>query len=335
MIRSVLILGVTFCLVLVCAVWLVWQDKERQLHSALNIREPVRLNIEPGTSLSELAIQLTGNGWLEHPNYLIFEARLLKKASKIKSGEYLVAPGTTPLELLDLLVAGKVIQHSITLVEGWQFRDIRDAIRGHEVIRPTISDWSPASIVNLLNLPHSSPEGLFFPDTYHFPRGTTDAEFLHRANNRLESVLANEWREQELNLPYQSAYEALIMASIIEKETAVAEERRQIAGVFVRRLEKGMKLQTDPTVIYAMGEIFDGDIRRKDLSIDSPFNTYLYAGLPPTPIALAGRESIHAALHPENGKSLYFVARGDGTHYFSATLKEHNNAVNKYQLKKN
>lgn len=335
MIRSVLILGVTFSLVLVCTVWLVWQDKERQLHSALNIREPVRLNIEPGTSMSELAIQLTENDWLEHPNYLIFEARLLKKANRIKSGEYLVTPGTTPLELLDLLVSGKVIQHSITLVEGWQFREVRDAIRGHEAIRQTISDWGPASIVNLLNLPHSSPEGLFFPDTYHFPRGTTDAEVLHRAYSRLEIMLANEWQEREQNLPYQSAYDALIMASIIEKETGVAEERGQIAGVFVRRLEKGMKLQTDPTVIYAIGEAFDGDIRHKDLSIDSPFNTYLYAGLPPTPIALAGRNAIHAALHPETGNSLYFVARGDGTHYFSATLKEHNHAVNTYQMKKN
>ena len=183
-----------------------------------------------------------------------------------------------------------------------------------------------------LGYPKQHPEGLFFPDTYHFPRATTDKEFLQRAYQRLQTVLEEEWQQRAENLPYQSAYEALIMASIIEKETGLASERETIAGVFVRRLNKKMKLQTDPTVIYAMGQQFDGNIRKKDLSIDSPYNTYRYKGLPPTPIALAGREAIYAALQPQDGKALYFVAKGDGSHYFSETLAEHNSAVAKYQL---
>ena len=184
-----------------------------------------------------------------------------------------------------------------------------------------------------LGYPDLMPEGLFFPDTYYFPKGTTDIAFLQRAYQRLKVVLDEEWQQRDANLPYQNAYEALIMASIIEKETGLASDRGTIAGVFVRRLNKNMKLQTDPTVIYAMGKQYNGNIRKKDLDIDSPYNTYRHKGLPPGPIALASREAIHAALHPEDGKSLYFVAKGDGSHYFSENLTEHNRAVAKYQLK--
>lgn len=185
-----------------------------------------------------------------------------------------------------------------------------------------------------LGYPGLPAEGLFYPDTYHFPRGTTDVAFLRRSHEALLQVLKEEWQSRDEGLPYQSPYEALIMASLIEKETALASERGQIAGVFVRRLQRGMLLQTDPTVIYAMQESFDGNIRRKDLQIDSPYNTYVYAGLPPTPIALVGREAIFAAMQPEEGKTLYFVAKGDGSHHFSETLQEHNRAVAKYQLGK-
>lgn len=332
MIRSVIILGLGLCLLVGAGLWFVWQDKEAVMHSPLNLTEDAILMVEPGTSLANLALSLAERGWLANPNYLIFEARLQEKAGRIKSGEFLISRGTTVQQLLDQLIIGKVVQHDLTLVEGWNFRELRDAIRQNAVLQHTIDDWSPGAVAQALDLQHDSPEGLFFPDTYHFPRGTTDIAFLQRARDRLRIVLEQEWQQRAADLPYETAYEALIMASIIEKETAVAEERGRIAGVFVRRLQKGMKLQTDPTVIYAMGEVFDGDIRRKDLAIDSPYNTYVYPGLPPTPIALVGREAIHAALHPEPGNTLYFVAKGDGTHHFSATLREHNNAVRKYQL---
>ncbi len=334
MIRSVLLLGATITVLIVVGLWFVWQHMQTQLNTPITLADDTHFVIQPGQNLADVAHRLTENGWLSHPNYLIFTARRTGKANQIKSGEYPISKGTTPLQLLDQFVEGKVIQHSLTLVEGWNLRQIEDAIRSSEILEQTITDWSGANLIKLLNIPHASAEGLIYPDTYHFPRGTTDLDFLQRAYDRLQAVLQQEWEKRASELPYQSAYEALIMASIIEKETGVAEERPQIAGVFVRRLNKGMKLQTDPTVIYAMGENFDGNIRRKDLKIDSPFNTYVYPGLPPTPIAAVGRAAIHAALNPESGKSLYFVSRGDGTHYFSETLAEHNRAVRKYQLKK-
>lgn len=208
------------------------------------------------------------------------------------------------------------------------------AIHATDLIEHTLLSDEPENIMIELGYAGNVAEGLFFPDTYNFPKGTTDKAFLQRAYQRLHDILDEEWQARAENLPYKTAYEALIMASIIEKETGLASERSTIAGVFVRRLNKKMKLQTDPTVIYAMGKQFNGNIRKKDLDIDSPYNTYRYKGLPPSPIALVGREAIHAALHPEKGKSLYFVAKGDGSHYFSETLKEHNRAVAKYQLNK-
>ena len=198
----------------------------------------------------------------------------------------------------------------------------------------TLANVDSETVMTALAYPEVHPEGRFFPDTYHFPIGMTDIEFLRRAYVKMARVLEEEWQQREAGLPYKTSDEALIMASILEKETAVAEERAAIAGVFVRRLQKGMKLQTDPTVIYAMGDDYHGNIRRKDLKIDSPYNTYFYVGLPPTPISLPGVEAIHAALHPEDGETLYFVAKGDGSHYFSKTLKEHNRAVARYQLGK-
>jgi len=333
-IRSIIILGLGFILLAGASLWLVWKDKEAYLQKPMSIEDDVVLAVEAGTNLSALALALTEKGWISNSNYLILEARLQGKAHRIKSGEYLVTRGTTPQQLLDQLITGKVIQHELTLIEGWDFSGVANAVRNNTTLAPTIGDWSPAAVARALKLEYSSPEGLFFPDTYHFPRGTTDLQFLQRARDRLQQVLAAAWQQRAADLPYENAYEALIMASIIEKETGVADERGRIAGVFVRRLQKGMKLQTDPTVIFAMGNEYDGNIRRKDLSHESPYNTYVHAGLPPTPIALAGREAIHAALHPEPGDALYFVSRGDGTHHFSATLREHNNAVNKYQLKK-
>ena len=238
------------------------------------------------------------------------------------------------MQLLEQFVAGKVIQHTLTLLEGWSFNQVIETVSNSWKLVHTLQGTEPSQVMSVIGHPAIAAEGQFFPDTYHFPAGTTDIEFLRRANQMLLQVLNEEWQQRTANLPYQTSYDALVMASIIEKETGRADEREKIAGVFVLRLKQDMKLQTDPTVIYAMGTAYNGNIRRKDLEIDSPYNTYRYKGLPPTPIALAGREAIHAALHPEDGKALYFVSRGDGSHYFSNTLKEHNSAVAKYQLNK-
>jgi len=309
---------------------------QQQLDSPINIETGTTFSytITPGMNLKIIGEDLVQQGILKHPYYLILEGRLQGSESRLKAGEYLLQSGTTQRQLLEQFEAGKVVQHSLALIEGWSYKQIMSAVSSHEVLIKTLSDTDSKTVMSALGYPEVHPEGRFFPDTYHFPSGMTDIEFLQRAYDTMVAVLDEEWQQKAEGLPYKTADEALIMASIIEKETAVASERATIAGVFVRRLQKGMKLQTDPTVIYAMGDDYHGNIRRKDLKTDSPYNTYVYAGLPPTPIALPGVEAIHAALHPEQAETLYFVAKGDGSHYFSKTLKEHNRAVAKYQLGK-
>ena len=300
----------------------------------LPISEPRALIVEPGSSLSAIAHDLQRQGQLRHIHMLLLYARLRQIADDIHAGEYQLRPGISALGLLRALVRGRVIQYSLTLVEGWTFREIMQAVRQQPNIRQTLPSVEPKAVMSALGKPNHFAEGGFYPDTYHYPKGITDVEFLSRAHERLRTILQEEWEGRAVGLPYASPEEALIMASIVEKETAVAAERSAIAGVFVRRLQKGMRLQTDPTVIYALGIGFDGNLRRRDLNFDSPYNTYRYAGLPPTPIAAAGREAIHAALHPRPGETLYFVSRGDGSHQFSATLEEHNAAVKKYQIRR-
>lgn len=334
MIRVTLIFFSVLLLLAIASTGWLLQEKERQLHSPIKLGEKINFSIKNGSNLKSVLLELSEKGIIKNPYYLLFEARQKKKAALIKAGEYEIHPGTTQMQLLDQFIAGKVIQYSLTLVEGWNFKQVMEAIRQHNYIKQSLADKNQEEIMAMIDCPGLNPEGQFFPDTYHFPVGTSDVEFLQRAQQNLHRVLDDEWENKEENLPYKNAYEALIMASIIEKETGAAEERNKIAGVFVRRLEINMKLQTDPTVIYSLGEQYDGNIRRKDLKFDSPYNTYVYKGLPPTPIALAGREAINAALHPQEGKSLYFVSMGNGKHYFSETLKEHNRAVRKYQLKK-
>lgn len=309
---------------------------QQQLDSPIKIETgtTVSYTIKPGVNLKKIGEDLVDKEILEHPYYLILEGRLQGSESRLKAGEYLLHSGTTQRQLLKQFEAGKVVQHSLALIEGWSYRQIIQAVINNKVLIKTLADTDSKIVMSTLGYPDVYPEGRFFPDTYHFPSGMTDVEFLQRAYEKMVDILSEEWQQKSEGLPYKNADEALIMASIIEKETAVASERAAIAGVFVRRLQKGMKLQTDPTVIYAMGDDYQGNIRRKDLKIDSPYNTYVYAGLPPTPIALPGAEAIHAALHPEQGEALYFVAKGDGSHYFSKTLKEHNRAVTKYQLGK-
>jgi len=328
---------IIFMLLLTCAgftAWYFWQDMQTQLNTPLNLKFEINFIIKPGMSLNQVGDELNNRGLLAQPHYLMLEARRQEVEGQIKAGEYIITPGTTPIQLLEQIVMGKVVQYALIIVEGWNFTQMMDAVANNEQLVQTLENLSPESVMLAIQAPNIKPEGQFFPDTYHFPADTTDVEFLRRAHNRLQHILAEEWTQRAENLPYQSPEEALIMASIIEKETGLASERSQIAGVFVRRLEKNMLLQTDPTIIYAMGDTFNGNIQRKDLKIDSPYNTYVNPGLPPTPIALAGREAIHAVLHPADGNSLYFVAKGDGSHHFSETLKEHNQAVAKYQLSK-
>ena len=314
----------------------VWHDMQTHLDTPIKITTPIPLTytIKSGMNLTQIGQDLTQQGVLDHPYHFILEGRLQGSESRIKAGEYLLQQGITQRQLLEQFVAGKVVQHFLTLIEGWSYMQMMNAVGDNATLLQTLPNTDGTTIMAALGYPDVHPEGRFFPDTYHFPVGMTDIEFLHRAHVKMAHVLEKEWQQRDEGLPYKTSDEALIMASIIEKETAASKERTAIAGVFVRRLQKGMKLQTDPTVIYAMGEDYHGNIRHKDLKEDSPYNTYLYAGLPPTPIALPGIEAIRAALHPEDGETLYFVAKGDGSHYFSKTLKEHNRAITRYQLGK-
>ena len=323
-----------FSLSLLVTVAFFYKDYQTFLETSLSIKNQTVFEVLPGMSFADVNTRLKKLGLIKKTGYFKILALHTKKANDIKSGEYLITPELNPIGLLKLLVSGKVIQYSFTILEGWQISDMTQAVNLTDLLEHTLELDRSEDIMTQLGYANEVAEGLFFPDTYNFPKGTTDKEFLQRAHLRLHEILDEEWQSSAKDLPYKTPYEALIMASIIEKETSLASERKTIAGVFIRRLNKGMKLQTDPTVIYAIGKEFDGDIRKKDLNIDSLYNTYRYKGLPPSPIALVGREAIHAALHPEKGKSLYFVAKGDGSHYFSETLKEHNRAVTKYQLKK-
>ena len=290
--------------------------------------------LSAGASLNKLANDLAVRGIIQHPRFFILLGRQMKAATRLQAGEYSLLQEMTPQAMLEEMVAGNVIQHELTLIEGQSFREMLLRVHAQPVLEHTLIDKSDSEIMVAIGQPEQHPEGRFLPDTYHITRGTTDVEFLQRAHKAMASQLQTEWEVREEGLPFKSADEALILASIVEKETGVVEERPAIAGVFIRRLQKNMRLQTDPTVIYGMGASYDGNIRKRDLLKDTPYNTYTRDGLPPTPIAMPGVEAIHAVMHPAEGKSLYFVAMGEGKHYFSNTLKQHNLAVDKFQKKK-
>ncbi|MDH5361609.1 MAG: endolytic transglycosylase MltG [Gammaproteobacteria bacterium] len=293
-----------------------------------------RYTIEPGKTLKRISRELQQQGLIENADKLVWLARLQGNANHILLGEYEFNQGNTVQDLLNKFVTGDVKRYSLTLVEGWNIYQVLEAIDADPILEHRLRGLSHAQIMVKLGHPDEHPEGRFFPDTYQFSRGMSDIEFLKRAYDKMEQVLEDEWSRRSNALPYRNPYEALIMASIVEKETAVPSERGAIAGVFVRRIEKQMRLQTDPTVIYGLGQSFDGNLKKRHLlDAGNPYNTYKLKGLPPTPIALAGREAIEAALNPKDGDALYFVSRGDGSHYFSASLDEHNQAVVKYQLK--
>ncbi|MEH6561370.1 MAG: endolytic transglycosylase MltG [Marinobacter sp.] len=309
----------------------VWQGLG-SLSKPVFMTEPVLFDVSSGTAFSGVARQLETRGLVEKSLWVRIYGRLYPDQAKIKAGEYEFTDGMTAEVMLEKMVEGDTKHWSVQFIEGWAFSDMRAALASTERLEKLTAQWSDAQIMEAVGAAGEHPEGRFFPDTYLFTSSESDLDLLQRSFQRMENVLAEEWEGREEGLPYDSAYEALIMASIVERETGAPHERGQVAGVFVRRLQKGMRLQTDPTVIYGMGDKYKGRIGTRDLRTHTPYNTYRINGLPPTPIALPGREAIHASLHPDSGSALYFVARGDGTHKFSDTLAEHQKAVRAFQL---
>lgn len=307
----------------------------QNLHSPLKIsdsqQESFLFTVQSGQTFSQISKQLYSLGVLRSDFDIRVYARLSGRADLIKAGEYQLKKGITALGLLDKLVAGDVYYQRVRILEGWTLRQAIQEIQSHPNIRVTLDLDDMDELQSLFGTTYY-PEGLLFPDTYNFNTGATDKEIIQRASILLQQILSEEWQLRAVGLPYENAYEALILASIIEKETGQADERDLIAGVFINRLQNNMRLQTDPTVIYGLGSRFSGDLTRAHLQELTPYNTYRIDGLPPTPIALAGREAIRAALNPFINGYLYFVARGDGSHYFSSTLDEHNAAVERFQL---
>ncbi len=293
--------------------------------------EPIPFTVLPGSSVGAAAQQIAKAGVPVNPVMLSMLARVTQKANRIKAGSYELKPGTTPRRLIDQLVRGEFAQESLTIIEGWTFRQMRDAVNASAGLKHETASLSDRELMAKVTTQFKEPEGLFFPDTYLFAKGSSDLQIFKQAHTMMMTRLGASWEKRDASLPYKTPYEALIMASIVEKETGQKSERAQIAGVFVNRLRIGMMLQTDPTVIYGMGSKYDGKIRKKDLETDTPYNTYTRNGLPPTPIALPGVQSLSAALGPAKTEALYFVSRGDGTSQFSDNLNDHNKAVNQYQ----
>ena len=304
------------------------------LHQPLNIAEQALLDVPEGSTPTGTFNRMQARGVIKDAFWLRVYWRFNLAGQPLHSGEYRLLPGMTVDGLIDVWKRGEVVQYSVTLVEGWNFHQVRAALAKAEKLEQTLNGASDAEVMSKLGHDGVFPEGRFFPDTYRFVRGMSDVELLKKAYDRLDDVLAKEWEKRAADAPYTDPYQALIMASLVEKETGVPQERGEIAGVFVRRLALGMLLQTDPTVIYGLGDRYSGKLTRAHLKEPTPYNTYVIAGLPPTPIAMVGREAIHAALNPVSGNSLYFVARGDGSHVFSDDLDAHNAAVREYQLKR-
>lgn len=326
-------LGVLFLLGTIIAMgvtYSAWRYYQHWLVSPLNIESPYEFQVKPGQTLVGVGRDLEAAGVLKHADILRIYARLTP-SNKIHSGDYRLDVGATPTVLINKLVAGDVIVNQITFIEGWTVSQFLAALARSETLDQTLMDKTPQQIAQVLGIT-GSLEGWFFPDTYVYHRGALDVDILRQAYERMKMALDEEWQKRDPSTPYKTPYEALIMASIVERETGHEAERGDVAGVFVRRLQVGMKLQTDPTVIYGMGDRFKGKITRKDLETPTPYNTYVISGLPPTPISNPSRAAIRAALNPAKGDALYFVAKGDGTSHFSKTLAEHNRAVRKYQL---
>jgi UPF0755 protein len=324
-----LLLGLLL-ITLVFGSFAVWA--QRVVAAPLPLTAPRLLDVAPGATLRSVLTELAEEGLVSAPRVLEYLGRLTGRAARIQAGEYRLVPGLSGRGLIEMLAEGRVHRRSFVIVEGWRFSDVRRALAAAPRLRERATELDDAALMAELGRPGSSPEGRFFPDTYAYVAGDEDLDLLRRALARMDEVLAEEWRGRRGGLPFTTPDEALVLASLVEKETGVPEDRARIAGVFVRRLERGMRLQTDPAVIYGLGEDFDGNLRRSDLRAPHPWNTYVHRGLPPTPIAMPGRAALRAALHPAGGDDLYFVARGDGTSEFSATLEAHNAAVRRFQI---
>ncbi len=310
----------------------VWQV-HRFMETELPVPENgIQFEIANGSSFSAVSRQLVEKGVIQSDRLLRLHARWSGDASNVQAGDYLIMPGATPSSLLQQFTSGAVRLYSFTIIEGWNNRDLLAALHAADAVKASMTDEDWPGLLSDLGANVVHPEGLFLPETYRFPRNTTDRELLAQAYALMQTVLEEEWRARDEAAPVKTPYDALILASIVEKETARADERQRIAGVFARRLQKRMRLQTDPTVIYGLGPQFNGNLTRRDLRTDTPYNTYTRGGLPPTPIAMPGRAAIYAALNPAPGKALFFVATGlgDGSHAFSATKAEHDAAVAAY-----
>jgi UPF0755 protein len=331
--RGLLLLVV---LALAAALAVGWNDYHRFSVTALNVSpQQQSIDVSRGTSFKGIVAELRQQGLsTASPWYWRLLAEQMHVAGKLHAGEYALTPGITPRQLLADMAAGKVLQRNFTIVDGWTFAELRRALAQADVLQHDTSGLDDAAIMQRIGAGGEVPEGRFLPETYAYVKGDSELDILRRAHAAMERTLAALWAGRAPDLPLATPYEALILASIVEKETGRADERAKIAGVFVRRLEDHMLLQTEPSVIYGMGARYDGNIRRSDLVADTPYNTYTRPGLPPTPIALPGRPAIEAALHPAPGDALYFVARGDGSHVFSSTLAEHSRNVDCYQRKR-
>ena len=316
-----------FCMIAVAMGMVLWARQP-----VLEAGQPaIEFSVTPGSGVHSAIKQIGAQGVPVNPLLLEVLARATGKSARLKAGNYQIKPGTTPLRLIGQLVRGEFAQESLAIIEGWTFRQMRQALAQHPALKHDTAALSDAELLAKVTTDYTLPEGLFFPDTYQFGKGVSDLKIYRQAHAAMLKRLNDAWDKRDLSLPYKTPYEALTMASIIEKETGQKSERGMIAGVFVNRLKSGMLLQTDPSVIYGMGEKYQGTIHKRDLETDTPFNTYTRAGLPPTPIALPGKAALNAALNPDKTDSLYFVARGDGSSAFSTNLAEHNRAVNKYQ----
>jgi len=321
--------------VLAVAAW-GWHDLDRFSRTPLHVAGTGdSIDIAHGSSFRGIVADLRGHGATRASAlYWRLLAEQMRVAGRLHAGEYALSPGITPRQLLAAMAGGKVLQHHFTIVDGWTFRELRQALARADTLRHDGDSLDDAALMRRIGAPAENPEGRFLPETYAYVKGDSDLDLLRRAHQAMRQALERAWAGRDADLPLATPYEALILASIVEKETGRPGERAQIAGVFVRRLRKHMLLQTDPTVIYGMGAQYAGNIRRSDLTTDTPYNTYTRPGLPPTPIALPGRAALQAAVHPAPGDTLYFVARGDGGHVFSSTLAEHNRHVDCYQRKR-
>lgn len=329
--RRVLIFLLVLAMVVAAALYGGYRYWQSRLAAPIAISETMLYEVPRGAGYHRVVADLAAQGVIEDDWAFRALARLEPESlPRLRPGEFRLEPGMSGRELLELLGSDRLVSYPLTIPEGWTFRQMRAALDAAPKLEHRTEGLDAEEVMALLEREGKHPEGWFFPDTYLYHKGASDLEILEQALSRMEETLEEVWTQRADDLPFETPYEALIMASLIERETGAPEERREIAGVFKRRLERGMRLQTDPTVIYGMGERYEGNITRADLREATPYNTYVITGMPPTPIALPGRASLEAAVDPLPGETLYFVSKGDGTHHFSRTLREHNNAVNRY-----